>query len=209
MCRHSTRTLVLGTGNRGKAVELADLLRPWGLDVKTRADYPEALAVAESGASFAANARRKASLQAQHLGCWVLGEDSGLMVDALDGAPGVWSARYAGPNATDQDNIRQLLQALGAIPPEQRTARYVSHMTLADSTGAVRAEAEGICRGRITSAPVGRAGFGYDPLFEIVEYHRTFGQLGVRVKQLLSHRSRAMRSLLPQIGELIRKGHWR
>jgi XTP/dITP diphosphohydrolase len=207
--RHRTaRALVLGTGNRKKAVELADLLRPLELDVRTRADYPQAIEVEEGDDSFAANARRKATEQARHLHCWVLGEDSGLMVDALGGAPGVLSARYAGPHATDRDNNRKLLKALGATPLDCRAARYVCHMTVADSTGAVRAESTGSCRGRIALAPVGTAGFGYDPLFEIVEYHRTFGQLGGPVKQLLSHRSRAARQLLPQIAALIRAGHW-
>jgi XTP/dITP diphosphohydrolase len=199
---------VLGTWNRKKGLELADLLVPLGFTLQTLADFPDALRVVEDGDSFAANAGKKATQQASHLNRWVLGEDSGLMVDALDGAPGVFSARYAGAEATDQENSRRLLDALRDVPASGRTARYVCHAALADPTGAIRAESTAACRGRIATVPAGTAGFGYDPLFEVVEYQRTFGQLGDRVKGLLSHRSRALRGLLPQITRLARAGNW-
>jgi XTP/dITP diphosphohydrolase len=187
-------------------LELANLLAPFRVEVRTLADFPNAVHVVEDGDSFAANAGKKAVEQARRLGAWVLGEDSGLMVDALDGAPGIYSARYAGAEATDQENNRCLLAALRDVPLRERTARYVCHATLADPSGAVRAESDAACRGRIAVRPAGTAGFGYDPLFEVVEYHRTFGQLGDRVKGLLSHRSRALRELLPQMLRLIRVG---
>jgi XTP/dITP diphosphohydrolase len=129
----------------------------------------------------------------------VLADDSGLSVDALDGAPGVYSARFAGTKASDEDNNRELLKRLGDRPLEKRTAHYVAHVTVADPTGAIRAESHDICRGRIRFEPAGTNGFGYDPLFEIVEYHRTFGELGPTVKRVLSHRSRALRALLPKL----------
>jgi XTP/dITP diphosphohydrolase len=206
--RPSPRYLVLGTWNRKKGLELADLLVPLGFTLQILADFPDALRVVEDGDSFAANASKKATQQAGHLNRWVLGEDSGLMVDALDGAPGIFSARYAGTEATDQENNRRLVDALRDVPTSDRTARYVCHATLADPTGTIRAASEAACRGRIATAPAGTAGFGYDPLFEIVEYQRTFGQLGDRVKRLLSHRSRALRGLLPQITRLVRAGSW-
>ena len=112
----ATRLLVLGTANRRKGVELAGLLAPLGISLHTLADYPEAIGVVEDGDTFAANARLKAVEQARHLGHWVLGEDSGLAVDALDGAPGVFSARFSGPQATDESNNRLLLERLTAGP---------------------------------------------------------------------------------------------
>jgi XTP/dITP diphosphohydrolase len=191
--------LVLGTANRKKGLELAELLAPVGIPLRTLADFPHAISVIEEGDAFAANAARKAVEQARHLGHWVLAEDSGLLVDALGGAPGVLSARYSGPDATDQSNNRLLLQQLGDMPIERRSARYVCHMTLSDPSGAVPAQSEGCCRGRILLEPRGTHGFGYDPLFEIVEYHRSFAELGPRVKARLSHRARAAARLLPQL----------
>ena len=200
-----TPTIVLGTHNRNKGGELQSLLQAAGIKVATLADFPGPLVVEETGQTFAENARLKATRQARHLGEWVLGEDSGLEVDARDGAPGVYSARFAGLDASDEDNNRELLVRLGKTPLPQRTARYVCWAVFADPQGDVQAEASGTCSGRIRQEPVGTAGFGYDPLFEIVEYHRTFGELGEAVKSCLSHRARAMRQLVPQIVELVAK----
>jgi XTP/dITP diphosphohydrolase len=189
--------LVIGTHNRKKGAELAEMLAPWGVTVLTLADLPDAIEVVEDGDTFAANAALKATKQARHVGRWVIADDSGLAVDALGGAPGVYSARFAGANATDDDNNRLLLERLGDTPLEKRTAQYVCHVALADPTGAMRAESHDVCRGRICFEPAGTNGFGYDPLFEVVEYHRTFGELGPSVKRAISHRARAMRAILP------------
>lgn len=199
---------VLGTGNRKKGLELRELLEPMGLRIQTLADYASALAVEETGDSFAANAALKAIRQARHLNRWVLGEDSGLVVDALGGAPGIFSARYAGPGATDPQNNERLLVELGETPPPRRTAHYVCHVTLADPQGNIRAESEAVCRGRIRTKPAGSGGFGYDPLFEVVEYHRTFGELGPAVKAVLSHRARAVEQLRMPLLQLIDSGQW-
>ena len=200
--------LVLGTSNRKKALELNVLLAPLGVRLETLADYPQAISVVEDGDSFAANAALKATQQARHLGRWVLGEDSGLVVDALNGAPGIYSARYSGPGATDEKNNERLLAELAKVPPERRTAHYVCSAALSDPSGAIRARSEGICRGRILAARHGAGGFGYDPLFEIAEYHRTFGELGDAVKAVLSHRARAIRQLVPQLQGLLDSGAW-
>jgi XTP/dITP diphosphohydrolase len=202
------RVLVLGSNNRKKLGELVTLLAPHGFELKTLADVAGAIKVAETGDTFAANARLKATEQARHLGQWVLGEDSGLAVDALDGAPGVYSARFSDPGATDERNNALLLEKLRSVPAERRTAHYVCYAALSDPTGQVRAESEGICRGRILTEPAGSGGFGYDPLFEIVECHRTFGELAPAVKAVLSHRSRAMRQLVPQLVKLAAEGEW-
>ena len=204
-----TCLLVLGTRNRKKAGELVDLLVPQGLTLKSLADFPDALEVEESGQTFAANAALKATLQARHLKQWVLGEDSGLAVDALGGEPGVYSARFSGEGPTDASNNKLLLEKLAGMPLEKRTAHYVCHATLSDPQGNIRAEAEDSCRGRILLSESGSGGFGYDSLFEIPEYHKTFGELGPAVKFVLSHRSRAIRALLPKLVELCRSGEWR
>jgi XTP/dITP diphosphohydrolase len=208
------RELVIGTRNRKKGAELAELLAEWGFCIINLADAPGAIEIAEDGESFAANARLKAAQQARHLGRWVLADDSGLEVDALGGAPGVYSARYAlqsadsaasawqGPHegeTVDAANNRRLLFELTDVPLEGRTARYVCHVAVADPAGTIRAESVDSCCGRIRFSLSGSHGFGYDPLFEIVEYHRTFGELGPAVKRAISHRSRALRAIWPQL----------
>jgi XTP/dITP diphosphohydrolase len=191
--------LVLATHNKKKGSELAYLLAPYGLNLRTLDEIPEALEVEETGTTFAENAALKATMQARHLGLWAVGEDSGLAVDALGGRPGIYSARYSGPDATDESNNARLLQDLAGVPLGDRTAHYVCHVALSDPDGNVRVEWEEYCRGRILFTPRGSHGFGYDPLFEIPEYHCTFGQLGGAVKSALSHRSRAMRAVISQL----------
>ena len=203
-----SRLLILGTRNRKKLLELTELLAPHGFDLKSLADFPDAIEVDESGDTFAANAALKATVQARHLNQWVLGEDSGLCVDALGGAPGVRSARFSGPKATDAANNAFLLEKLQGVALEQRTAHYVCHATLSDPSGTIRAESEDYCRGRILPAESGGGGFGYDPLFEVVEYHQTFGELSPAVKSVLSHRARAIRAIVRQILVLVRGGRW-
>lgn len=206
--QQSAPALVFGTGNQKKALELADLLSPLGLDVRTLADFPHAVAIEEVGSSFAENATLKATRQAAHLSQWVLGDDSGLVVDALDAAPGIYSARYAGAGATDAENRRKLLAALDGIEPARRMAHFACSLALADPTGKLRASTSGRCHGRIRTCEAGSGGFGYDPLFEILEYHRTFGELAGTVKAVLSHRARAMHEMVPRIRELIESGAW-
>lgn len=194
-----SRLLVLGTHNRKKGKELLELLEPHGIELQTLAEVEAPIEVEETGDTFAENAKLKATEQAVHLGRWVLGEDSGLCVHALNDAPGVYSARYSGAEATDEKNNDKLLAELGDLPLEKRTAHYVCHAVLSNPAGEPVAAAEGRCYGRILSERDGEGGFGYDPLFEVVEYHRTFGRLGAAVKAAISHRSRAIRAILPAI----------
>lgn len=208
--------LIVGTGNLKKGRELAELLEPTGLfrirdlrAVAADASLPDPLDVDESGDSFRENARLKAVQQALHLGQWVLADDSGIEVDALDGRPGIYSARYAGLPSDDQANNAKLLAELDGQPWERRGAQYVCVVIVADPDGIVRAEAQGVCRGRLRFAASGAQGFGYDPLFEVREYHRTFGELGGAVKRAISHRARAMRQVVPQLIGLARSGQWR
>ena len=192
-------TLILGTTNAGKLRELVELLAPHGIACRSLAGLPDAVDVEETGASFAANAALKATLQAQALGSWVLAEDSGLVVPALDGAPGIYSARFSGPDATDVANNSLLLERLRGESGRRRAAHYACHAALADPAGTVVATSSGSCGGLIAEAPAGSGGFGYDPLFIVPEYHRTFGELSGAVKAVISHRARAMRAMLPAI----------
>jgi XTP/dITP diphosphohydrolase len=197
-------TLVLGTHNRKKRAELEELLGPHGFRLRLLDEIldPVPIEVEETGQAFAENAALKAQQQARHLQQWVIGEDSGLSVDALGGAPGIYSARYAGENATDEENNAKLLAALADVPDAKRGAHYVCHMALSDPQGTIQIRCEATCNGRIARETRGNNGFGYDPLFLVPEYHRTFGELGPSVKAALSHRSRCMRRFVPQLRKL-------
>ena len=175
-----------------------------GCVIQSLDEYPSAPEVDESRPTrFAGNARKKASELALALGHWVLADDSGLAVDALNGAPGVLSARFAGEPCDDAANNRKLLEAIADVPDDRRGAAFRCALAVADPSGQIRLEAEGACRGRIIRELRGDQGFGYDPLFLIPEYHRTFGELSPLVKHQLSHRSRAFAHLRPGLARLI------
>jgi XTP/dITP diphosphohydrolase len=189
--------LVVGSRNPKKREEIVEILGDLGLDLRDLTSWPDAPEVVEDGATFADNARKKAIELARYLGQWALGEDSGLVVPALNGRPGVHSARYAGKQGDDAANNARLLAELAPLPDDRRAAYYVCTAALADPAGEVRAVVEGRCHGIIIREPRGSGGFGYDPLFLIPEYHRTFGELSPRVKHALSHRARALAQLRP------------
>jgi len=191
--------LVLGTRNQKKRKEIAEIMSDLGIELKDLSAFPEAPEVEENGATFEANARKKAEELAKRLHHWVLGEDSGLVVPALNGRPGVHSARYAGKHGDDAANNQRLLAELAPLPEDRRAAYYVCTAALADPEGKTVAVVEGRCHGVIIREPRGTGGFGYDPLFLIPEYHRTFGELSPRVKHALSHRARALAHLKPLI----------
>ncbi len=196
-------TLLLGTNNRKKVIEMDAHLRPRGFSLRTPADFPDAFEVEETGGTFLENARLKAVAQAKRRGMWAIGEDSGLCVPALDNSPGVISARFSGPGATDVSNNAKLLEQMRALPMGKRDAYYISTIVLSDPDGGIAIETAGECWGRIRTEPRGAGGFGYDPLFEIREYHRTFAELGAHVKRAVSHRSRALRAFLRQLDTLV------
>ncbi len=206
--------LVLGSRNRKKCREMAELISPpWEpdawlsrLDIRSVDEFPGVPDVVEDANTFRGNARKKAAEQARALGCWVLTDDSGLAVDALDGAPGVFSARYAGEPSNDAANNAKLLAAMREVPDEARGAAFHCALALADPAGTIRLETEGICRGRLTRELRGEAGFGYDPLFFIREYHKTFGELSALVKHQLSHRARAFARLRSALVRMIAAG---
>src|SRR5262245_31058447 len=198
--------LVLGTRNKKKCQEIVEILGDLGLELRDLTHYAAAPEVVEDGDTFAENACKKAVELARALGHWVLGEDSGLVVPALNGRPGVYSARYAGRQGDDAANNARLLAELAPLPDDRRAAYYVCTAALADPRGEVKAVVEGRCHGVILRDARGSGGFGYDPLFLIPEYHRTFGELSARAKHALSHRARALEQLRPLFRRMREEG---
>ena len=195
--------LVVGTRNPKKRGEILEILHDLPVEVRDLTAYPGAPDVVENGDTFEANARKKASELARHLNHWVLGEDSGLVVPALGGRPGVYSARYAGKQGDDTANNQKLLAELAPLPDDRRAAYYVCTAALANPSGEVRAVVEGRCHGVIVNEYRGEGGFGYDPLFLVPEYHKTFGELSARAKHAMSHRARALERLRPVLRRLL------
>ncbi len=186
-------TLILASRNEKKIGEIQALLKPHGIFVTGISEYPDLRDVEEDQDTFQGNAEKKAREIARKVKQWTLAEDSGLCVDALGGEPGVFSARYAGETGSreerDRRNNEKLIQALANVPLEKRSAHYVCHVAVADPAGDIRLNQEATCNGRIIDEPRGTNGFGYDPHFLILEYHRTFGELSPLVKNKLSHRA--------------------
>ena len=198
--------IVLATRNQGKIEEIRSLLKGQeirgGIEIHSLKDYPHIPEIVEDGATFSENARKKALIVAQLTGQIAVADDSGLEVDALGGAPGVYSARFAGEGASDSANIKKLLELLRDIPSEKRGARFVCVMALATPDGEVSL-VEGECRGMIAMEERGMSGFGYDPVFIVSGYGETFAELGSEVKNKISHRARALSKLCRLLGSLI------
>ncbi len=193
--------IVLASHNKKKLGELRSLLEPLGIALRSLAEYPGAQPPEETGATFEDNAVIKAAYAASIANLPALADDSGLMVDSLHGEPGVYSARFAGENATDETNNQLLLARMARIPREQRRACFVSVIALAMPDGEVRTW-RGETAGRILEAPLGEHGFGYDPLFLSDDLGKTFAQTSQEEKNRVSHRARALQAF---IAELARK----
>lgn len=183
--------LVVATTNRGKLLEIRTLLADLGLAIDARNEYGSMPPVEEDGATYAANAIKKATQIATQFGVAALGDDSGLEVEALGGEPGLRSARFAGPCATDAENRRLLLERLRDVPRARRGARFRCVMALVSPSGRVRV-VEGAIDGVIREREAGCGGFGYDPVFELPDRGVTFAELGVDEKNRISHRARAI-----------------
>ncbi len=184
--------LVLATRNKGKIREMSELLSPVGVEVLSLDSFPGVPEVEEDGDTFQANAVKKAMSVSLHTGEISLADDSGLEVDYLGGAPGVHSARFAGEGRDDWENNEKLLRLMKNVPPEKRTARFKCVVALATPEGQFYT-AEGACEGVIGTEPRGEGGFGYDPLFFVPEYDKTFAELDLETKNRISHRGRALR----------------
>jgi XTP/dITP diphosphohydrolase len=198
--------LWIASANDHKRKELHEILAAAGLDLRLRlmSELPAFPEIVEDGATFADNAAIKAKAVALRARGWAVGDDSGLCVDALDGRPGLHSARYAGPGKSDQDRIARLLAELQGVPDARRTARFVCSLALADPGGTVLVRAEGACEGKILHSARGSGGFGYDPVFLCPEAGKTFAELSSVEKHRLSHRGRALRALLAQLPQQLR-----
>ncbi len=195
-------TIVLATGNQGKVKELASLLANHHIEIKPQSEF-NVSDVAETGTTFVENAIIKARHAAKETGLPAIADDSGLEVDALHGAPGVYSARFAGEHATDQDNNEKLISELVGVPAQERTARfhcvlvYMQHEN--DPTPII---CHGIWQGTILTAPQGEQGFGYDPLFWVEEHKMSSAQLPREIKNQLSHRGQALKQLVDKLATI-------
>ncbi|MDW7645871.1 MAG: XTP/dITP diphosphatase [Desulfuromonadales bacterium] len=190
--------LVVATRNQGKLKEIRRLLMDTGVNVRGLDEFPGVPEVEEDGDSFEANARKKAETVAATVGLWTLADDSGLTVDALGGRPGVHSARYAGPEATDADNNAKLIQELAEVPRIQRKGAFNCCMALSRPGEPTRVF-HGRIEGLLLDEPRGEGGFGYDPLFLVREYGKTMAELAIEVKNRISHRGQALRQALDWI----------
>jgi len=182
--------VVLATRNRHKVEELAALLGDLGVRIRTLADFPNAPEVEEDGATCEANAIKKACEIARATGLTALADDTGLEVDALNGRPGVYAARYAGEHATYEDNCRKLVQELEGVPYERRTARFITVAAIA-APGEPAQVTQGVLNGYITEKASGSKGFGYDPVFYVPELKATLAEISAEQKNRISHRAKA------------------
>jgi XTP/dITP diphosphohydrolase len=185
--------IILATKNKGKIAEINRLFTGTGIEFRGLDEFPGVPDAVEDGVTFRVNAFKKAKTVYDHAGELVLSEDSGLEVDYLHGAPGIYSARYASVNATDRENIEKLISELSGVPYEQRTARFVSVFCLYGGGDEVYFEGE--VRGHLLDVARGISGFGYDPLFVPEGFDRTFAELGAEIKNKISHRAKAIAKL--------------
>ncbi|MEJ5299513.1 MAG: XTP/dITP diphosphatase [Thermodesulforhabdaceae bacterium] len=192
--------LVVATRNQGKTREIRSLLKDFPVELKDLNDFGPIPEPVEDGSTFEENAYKKASFTAKVLGLPALADDSGLEVEALGGAPGVWSARYAGPNATDEENNRKLLMEMAGV--KNRRARFCCVISIAVPTGFALTY-EGYCEGEILEEPRGTQGFGYDPLFFYPPLGKTFAEMTIEEKSSVSHRGRALRELQKEFDKVL------
>lgn len=201
--------LLIASGNRHKVAEIAEMLKDTPWQVVSLADFPELELPPEDADTFAGNAYIKAAAAAKATGLWTLADDSGLAVDFLDGAPGVYSARYAGEQKNDDANNQKLLAAMQDCPEDQRTARFICSLSLVAPDGRKYA-AEGRCEGSIGYVECGNLGFGYDPLFVMADGKKTMAELTMEEKNLVSHRAAAlskMQKILVEIAKELQDSH--
>ncbi|MDD5669542.1 MAG: XTP/dITP diphosphatase [Candidatus Omnitrophica bacterium] len=196
--------LIVATKNKKKLEEIKEILKGLRLTILSLADYPDVPRIVENGKTFQENAVIKAMKIARFTGKLTMGEDSGLCVQALGGAPGVYSARFSGKDKDDNKNNLKLLRLLKGLPVKKRKAHYSCAVAIADPSGLIKV-VEGKCRGRIGVEQKGEFGFGYDPLFVIPSYGKTFAELGPEIKHSMSHRFRALKKIRGVIEKYIER----
>jgi XTP/dITP diphosphohydrolase len=195
------RKLLIATRNKGKFKEIKNILEPINFELKLLSDFKDIPETEEDRPTFRGNAVKKARETSKTAGLLSISDDSGLEVEALNGAPGVRSSRFSGPDSTDKKNIKKLLRLLKDLPPEKRKAEFVCWVALADK-GEVLATTKGVCEGKIIYKSRGHYGFGYDPVFVPAGYNKTFAELGLKVKNKISHRVKAFSKMKEIMVEL-------
>jgi len=204
--RRMLMKLVLATQNKGKVREMAEALAATGIEVASLESFPQVGEIEEDGTTFLENAIKKARVTAGLTSIITLADDSGLEVDYLGGAPGVYSARFAGAVKSDLANNEKLLSSLAGVPPEKRTARFQCVIAIAHPDGRLHT-VQGTCEGIIAAEPVGDMGFGYDPLFYLPEYGKTFAQLELPLKNRISHRGKALAQAIAYLKDIAKFSH--
>lgn len=197
------KKLLVATHNQGKLQNFADMLQDLAIEWLSLDDVGVVQDVEETGSTFRENSVLKARTYAAETGLLTLADDSGLEVDALAGAPGVYTARYGGAGLTAVQRYQKLLNDLKNIPDAQRTARFRCVIVLAAPDGTILGESEGVCEGRIAQKPAGDHGFGYDPVFFLPQFNQTMAQIPPSQKHKVSHRGQAMRAIVPRLRELL------
>jgi len=193
--------LVVATNNPHKVKEIVNILKGQNYEILSLKNFPDAPVVIEDGSTFEENAIKKSSIIAKHIGLLALADDSGLEVDVLNGEPGVKSARFAGENATDEDRNRKLLNLIRDVPESKRNARFKCAIALSNPQGDTHVVL-GVCEGSIAFEPRGNKGFGYDPIFVVPCYGKTFAELGPDIKNRISHRAIALQQILKVLSNL-------
>ena len=188
------KQIILATGNKHKVVEIKNILKDLHVDIKPMTDFEKYPEVIEDGKTLQDNAIKKATVVAKYFNCWAIADDTGLEVAYLNGQPGVYSSRYAGENCSYADNNNKLLKALENVAMENRQAQFRCIIALSDSQGKIKILAEGKIKGYIANSLLGQTGFGYDPLFYVPQYQKTFAQLGEEIKNKISHRALALQN---------------
>ena len=196
------KELVLATNNKHKVGEILDILGKLPVKVKSLADFKKMTEVVEDGETLAQNAVKKAMTVSMRLNTWAMADDTGLEVDYLAKAPGVYSARFAGEGCTYEDNNKKLLKLLEGVPLKERTARFRCVIAIANAEGSVELT-EGIIEGYIATKPAGTKGFGYDPIFVVPKYKKSFAQLDEKTKNKISHRGIAVRNAMKIIKSIL------
>ena len=194
--------LVIATRNKKKRQEIEKILEDFDVKVLSLEDYPGLSEIKEEGRNFEDNAVKKAVVTARFTDKWTLADDSGLEVEALNGKPGVHSARFAGKKQNDKANIKKLLEIMKDVPEEKRTARFTCVMAVSSPDGKIAKVVKGDCEGRISFNPAGGKGFGYDPVFVVSGYRKTFAQIKSSLKNRISHRAKALRQIKEFISQL-------
>jgi XTP/dITP diphosphohydrolase len=196
--------LLVATHNQGKLQNFADMLQDLAVEWLSLDEVGVVQDVEETGSTFRENSLLKARAYAAETGLLTLADDSGLEVDALHGAPGVYTARYGGEGLTAVQRYQKLLNDIKTVPESQRTARFRCVIVLAAPDGTILGESEGVCEGRIAQAPAGDNGFGYDPVFYLPQFNKTMAQLPAAQKHQISHRGQAVQAIVPRLRDLLK-----